>query len=114
MPTPARPCSSSCWALTATKKQPSQPHTNVEAERAVLGALLLVGADGDYDECDPILALLTEDDFYEPRHALVYRAIKALRAADQAPGATLVNDWLMNNGELGAAGQTLTHELTNL
>ncbi len=96
-----------------TKKPPTLPHVNVEAERAVLGALLIAGADGDHEVSDPLLALLVESDFYEARHALTFRAIKDLRAAGKAPDVVLVNDWLLNSGELATVTYPYLHELVN-
>ncbi len=97
--------------MVATKKRSSMPDVNPEAERAVLGALLIAG--DDHTVSDPILAPLEEDDFYEPRHALVFRAIKDLHAAGKPPVPVLVDEWLKNSGDLATVKQVYVHELAN-
>jgi len=97
--------------MSTTRKQPTLPHTNVEAERAVLGALLI--AQGDHDITDPVFALLVENDFYEERHRLVFRAVKALCDGGEAADPILADDWLMHSGDLATVKQTYTHELAN-
>src|SRR5437763_1866448 len=94
-----------------SKKQPTLPYVNPEAERAVLGALLIAG--DDHELSDPLLALLTEGDFYEPRHAHVYHSIRDLHTCGKAPDVVLVDEWLRYSGDLGAVTQTYIHELAN-
>lgn len=72
---------------------------NLEAERAVLGALMLYAdAVGDVNE------LLAPEDFYVPKHQLVYRAI--LEACEEAAQADpiAVEDRLQRQGKLEEAG----------
>lgn len=72
---------------------------NLEAERAVLGALMLYAdAVGDVND------VLAPEDFYVPKHQLVYRAI--LEAYDQAAQADpiAVEDRLQRQGKLEEAG----------
>ncbi len=97
--------------MPKAKATASVPYVNAEAERAVLGALLI--AEGDHELSDPILALLVERDFYESKHALVYRAIRDLNAAGKSPDVVLVDEWLAADGALDSVKQTYTHELVN-
>ncbi|MFA5989141.1 MAG: replicative DNA helicase [Sphingomonas sp.] len=61
---------------------PSQPETvsvpqNVEAEAALLGAMMI-----DNRLADDVLDMLQPDHFYEPVHGRVFEAIKKVRAVD--------------------------------
>ena len=50
------------------------PHS-LEAERAVLGAMLL-----DRDACDVAVELLVAEDFYREAHQLIFSALSQMRA----------------------------------
>ena len=67
---------------------------DLDAERAVLGGLMLGGtADG-----------LRSDDFYRPAHQLVYEAIEALRAEGKPAEPIAVADELRRRGQLSKVG----------
>ena len=71
---------------------------DLEAERAVLGAVLL-----DAAECWPIASQeLRGSDFYDPRHIAIWRACEALGSA--AFDTMLVRSQLHNTGKLENAG----------
>src|SRR5262249_48343797 len=92
----------------STWAEGSTPPHSLEAERAVLGALLL-----DPSAINDVVGLpLAPDDFYRDHHARVYRAILALyERGERADLITLVEE-LSKRGELDTVGgQT---ELTRL
>jgi replicative DNA helicase len=55
------------------------PPNNLDAERAVLGACLL-----DRDALILVMEALRQDDFYEPRHGMVFKAMKEMAERDRA------------------------------
>lgn len=67
--------------------------SNVEAERSVLGAMLL-----SPDACSLALASLTEESFsnVDPRNKLVFRAMKELADHNESIDAQTVNNQLTN------------------
>ena len=75
------------------------PPNNLEAEQSTLGALLL-----NWEAAGDIAAKLRADQFYYPRHQLIYQAILTL-LEEGIPGdlITLV-DKLTTNGTLEQAG----------
>lgn len=93
---------------TARSKQPERavfdrtPPQNIEAERSVLGAMLLnpdaVGAGVE------ILKDRGEDMFYHEPHQHVYDAVVQLFGANQPVDAVTLMNQLTRNGKLEAAG----------
>jgi replicative DNA helicase len=81
----------------------SVPPQNAEAETSVIGAILLTeqALDGVLLE-----AGLRADDFYRPRHQLIFRSMVRLKgkAEPEAVDALTVCDDLRRNGELDEAG----------
>jgi replicative DNA helicase len=77
------------------------PPQNLEAERSVLGAMMVSAA-----SLDPVFAdvRLATDDFYRERHRVVYDAVKALYERDEAVDALTVTEFLTQNGRLEEAG----------
>ncbi len=74
------------------------PH-HIEAERSVLGALLL------HDEqVVAVLELLTANDFYLPAHRSIYAAIVALVGQQQRIDLITLQDELIKEGVLDAVG----------
>ena len=70
------------------------PPSDLDAERAVLGALMLGGAaDG-----------LASADFYRPAHQLIYEAIEALRSTGKPAEPIAVADELRRRGQLTRMG----------
>jgi replicative DNA helicase len=84
----------------ATGKLPPQ---NLEAETSVLGAILLAEQALDSVLID---TRLRADDFYRPRHRLIFGAMRRLKekADPEAVDAVTVSDELARAGELEEAG----------
>jgi replicative DNA helicase len=74
------------------------PHS-IDAEQAVLGALLI-----DPNAWDRIADQLTEEDFYRKDHRVVFRAIAQLKDASQPCDAVTLGDWLARHELLEQAG----------
>ena len=74
------------------------PHDQ-DAERMVLGALLQ--APDRLPELEPILS---EDDFFERRHALVYKALLHLQDKGLALDVVSMKSYLTSQGQLGDVG----------
>jgi replicative DNA helicase len=70
-----------------------------EIERAVLGAILL--EPGTYAEVE---GFLSDEDFYVPKNATIFRAIKTLHRAHEAVDMITVMEALRSAGELERAG----------
>lgn len=75
-----------------------QPQS-IEAERSVIGGLLL-SADG----WDAIAELVTASDFYRPEHRAIFRQIAMLVDRSEPVDVVTVADRLLATGELDAAG----------
>jgi replicative DNA helicase len=77
------------------------PPQNIEAEEAVLGGMMVSAY-----TFDPIFAdiRLEADDFYRERHSIVFRAIKELYNRDEAVDSLTVTEFLVQQGQLEAAG----------
>jgi replicative DNA helicase len=76
-----------------------QPPHNLEAEEAVLGAVLAAGR-----LLAEVAALLEEADFYRPAHRTIWRAILALSDRDQPTDPVTVLGELDDSGELADVG----------
>ena len=79
--------------------EPFQPPQSLDAERAVLGALLLAG-----DKLPLVVDRVHADDFVHRRHQIVYRALAALCRRNEPVDFITVQAELEHAGELGAAG----------
>lgn len=75
------------------------PPQNVEAERSVLGSLLI-----DPDAILGIAAFLEADDFYRETHRLIYRAIFDLHERREPADFVTVSDELERQGQLAEVG----------
>jgi replicative DNA helicase len=75
------------------------PH-NLEAERAVLGAILLEGTAG----LERVAGRLRPDDFYLEAHRILYQRILALLEQEQAVDVLTLSDALRDAGELEQVG----------
>jgi replicative DNA helicase len=73
---------------------------DLDAERAVLGAMLL-----SKDSISDVVALLNESDFYEPKHRLMYGVIVDLFAAREPADTFTVEAELAKRGQLSTVGQ---------
>src|SRR5690606_34479441 len=82
----------------AAEKLRLPPHS-VEAERSVLGGLML-----DHRAWDQIADAVDAVDFYRADHRLIFNAIASLIERDEPPDAITVGETLTRQGELEAAG----------
>jgi replicative DNA helicase len=76
-----------------------QPPHNLEAEEAVLGAVLAAGR-----LLDEVAALIEEADFYRPAHRAIWRAILRLADRGEATDPVTVLGELDDSGELADVG----------
>lgn len=76
-----------------------QPPHSIEAERAVLGGLML----GD-DAWDKVADKVSEKDFYRHDHQLIFRAIEALAESSSPRDAVTISERLENVGDLDETG----------
>lgn len=85
---------------TSSKATPDklQPH-NIEAEEAVLGALLI-----DPDAIIRIAHLINPEDFYLQRHTWIYEAIVDLHQRRDPPDLITLTDELERRDHLGSIG----------
>lgn len=73
------------------------PHS-LTMEQAVIGGLLTG------EGWDDVSGILTEQDFYSPRHATMYRAVAAMHGIGQAVDPLTLLDWLISNNLDTVAG----------
>jgi replicative DNA helicase len=74
-------------------------HANLDAERALLGALLF-----SQTTLGEIAEEVSGEDFYAPRHQTVYETIRQMAATGQPIDLVTVSDELEKRGELASAG----------
>lgn len=91
-------------ATATTKREPPAvagrvPPNDLEAERAVLSALL-----EDHERADELVAFLEPEDFYAPAHGLIFSAIRALRAVGKPCDVVTVGAWLKDREQIGQIG----------
>ncbi|GAB4240240.1 MAG: replicative DNA helicase [Acidobacteriota bacterium] len=87
-------------AVEATLADRSLPHS-IEAERAVLGAILL-----DNELYYQAVGILTEHDFHHPGHRTIFRKMAELVAGSQPIDPITLHDALTRSKELEAVGGT--------
>jgi replicative DNA helicase len=75
------------------------PPQNLEAERGVLGSLLLVP-----DLCDEVALIIRPDDFYADANRLLFESILEMHNAGQRVDATLLVEKLRTKGQFEAVG----------
>ena len=94
-----RPSSSSAVAVLDERDRPA----NVDAERAILGSILLKP-----DVCDDIALVIRVEDFFDEAHQILYRHLLELHDSGKRVDATIVLERLRTKGDLervgGAAG----------
>jgi len=78
-----------------------QPPRDLDAEKAVLGSMLLL-----QDVCDDVMLILREDDFYDPAHQKLFKQIKDMHESGGRIDSMLLVDRLKKAGELDAVGGT--------
>ena len=76
-----------------------QPPHSLEAERAVLGSILLLP-----DVCDEVSLTIRPHDFYDPAHERIYAHLLALYDSRQRVDHTLLIERLKAAGEFEAVG----------
>lgn len=77
---------------------PTPPHS-IEAEQAVLGALLI-----DATAWDQVADIVAAADFYRPDHRLIFEALGSLVAAGRPGDVVTVSEQLERQGKLDDAG----------
>ncbi len=85
-------------AMSGTERLRVPPHS-VDAERAVLGGLML-----DNKAWDRIADVVTAEDFYRHDHRLIFNAIGELAERNQPLDAVTVSEFLARNDQLDEMG----------
>ena len=85
---------------------PATPPCSIEAEKAVLGSILVdaVGGDGDrvIDLC--LAAKVTPESFHDPRNRTIYEAMTRINAGGRPVDYVVLSETLRNEGKLEAIG----------
>ena len=76
---------------------------NVDAERAILGSILLKP-----DVCDDIALLVRVEDFFDEAHQILYRHLLELHDSGKRVDATIVLERLRTKGDLERIGGAVT------
>lgn len=83
----------------ADEKAMKVPPQNVEAERCVIGGMLI-----DQNAINKILEFLTPDDFYRETHKIIFEAMISLYQKNEPVDLVTVTNELRSSGKLEAAG----------
>ena len=83
----------------ATSDSYRTPPHNLEAEQAVLGAILV-----NNDSCDRVSSFLLPDHFFEPVHARIYEAAAALIRAGKLASPVTLKTYFDNDATLKEIG----------
>src|SRR5690606_2319688 len=75
------------------------PPQNIDAEKSILGGLML-----EQEAWDEVSELLIEDDFYKPAHKKIFAAIRELHRREMPSDLVTVSNLLMEKGELESVG----------
>ncbi|HVC94207.1 MAG TPA: DnaB-like helicase N-terminal domain-containing protein, partial [Pirellulales bacterium] len=75
------------------------PPQNLDAEKGVLGSLILV-----QDFCDEVALCLRECDFYLPHHQVLYRHLLAMHNEGLRIDPTLLHERLKQHDDVEAVG----------
>lgn len=75
------------------------PPNNIEAEQAVLGAMMI-----EQKEVWAAQQIITSADFYRPTHGMIFEAIVRVSDRDVPPNVITVQDELRNTGRLDDVG----------
>lgn len=79
-------------------QQRIEPH-DIEAEKAIIGAMLL-----SKDKRSQAVTALTSSDFYDARHQIIYQAIEDMESKKEAADTTTVASHLNTSGQLESIG----------
>jgi replicative DNA helicase len=85
--------------LDASTEALKVPPHSAEAERSVLGGLML-----DNEAWDSIADRVTEEDFYRRDHRLIFRAVRVLAERSQPFDVVTLSEWLEQSRQLDEAG----------
>ncbi len=83
----------------ATKSIQKLPPQNIEAERSLLGSVLI-----SQDAFFKIVDIIKPDDFYDPAHKLIFGAILKLTEEQKPVDLVSLTNMLSERGELDAVG----------
>lgn len=75
------------------------PPQNLDAEQSILGAVLL-----ENSALNKALEVVTEDDFYQRSHQVIYSAMLELSDRNQVIDQITLTEWLKTNGQLERVG----------
>ena len=78
----------------------SLPPQNIEAEMAVLGAMLLL----DEGRTAEAIEILVAEDFYREAHAQIFRAMRSIVGRAESLDIVTLKDELVRNGEIEQSG----------
>jgi replicative DNA helicase len=87
-------------SLNSATEAVKTPPFSIEAEQSVLGGLML-----NNEAWIAIAELLTEPDFYLPKHQQIFKAIKSLAEAGHPCDPVTLSEWLERNNLLKAVGE---------
>ncbi|GLZ09604.1 replicative DNA helicase [Actinomadura sp. NBRC 104412] len=76
-----------------------QPRHDLEAERSVLGAIMLSA-----DTLDEVTSIIGPGDFYRPAHQIIYEVIRDLARQGAPVDAVAVHSAIQDRGMLGKVG----------
>src|SRR6476660_6087574 len=76
-----------------------QPPRSIEAERAVIGSLLLLP-----EACDEVALLVRPEDFYDGAHRAIFRHMLTLHEGGRQIDPTLLSQLLKDSGEYESVG----------
>lgn len=75
------------------------PPQNIEAEKSILGGLML-----EQEAWDEVSEILVEEDFYKPSHRKIFAGIRELHRREMPSDLVTVSNLLMEKGELESLG----------
>lgn len=75
------------------------PPQNIDAEKSILGGLML-----EQEAFDEVSEVIVEDDLYKPAHRKIFAAIKELHKREMPSDLVTVSNLLMEKGELESLG----------
>ncbi len=90
-----RPAATASVAMLDDRDRPA----NVDAERAILGSILLKP-----DVCDDIALVVRVEDFFDEAHQILYRHLLELHDSGKRVDATIVLERLRTKGDLDRIG----------
>ncbi|OKP29412.1 DnaB-like helicase C-terminal domain-containing protein [Serratia fonticola] len=77
------------------------PPSNIDAEQSVLGGVML---DAQSDRVQKVFSFLTDSMFYSRQHGVIYRAMKAMNAANETLDLLTVASRLEATGDIEQVG----------